>query len=450
MVFNSPVITHIVESLGNENLVLAPMVDSLLNTDNDKALAIKIGESALAEVNVFKNTYNSTMFNFIEKVKGYVEAGKEIDLASKYSIFEVNNPELLKILKENNYFKDVNDFEELDVASLIIPAPTDIKQYLYSQNTIIASELELLKTRVDEEFLKNTWNSIFTNLSSSNNDLDYFYYGGINKLDSIIAAMGMVDYIIEHCEVGDTRITNSQISNVKKFKYNLFVSLSRMSNEYDRNSDTGLLITDVKTLPNGVVSLFVDETNYNKFLTEGGTVETLLGFFLTKFISPTNHTNIYTSILEDKERYISQFTEAVKSDKIRIAVQANDKVRTYYSIALSEMFREMSNEITELYVPDVNVAEAVLDDIIINKTRTEQLDIDTVAYELFSNIAVLPNYKKYMSTMADISKSNPELDPKECASLAFVDMVINFVLDQVNVVKYDKIQGTISPAAIAL
>jgi hypothetical protein len=66
------------------------------------------------------------------------------------------------------------------------------------------------------------------------------------------------------------------------------------------------------------------------------------------------------------------------------------------------------------------------------------------------NIAVLPNYKKYMSTMADISKSNPELDPKECASLAFVDMVINFVLDQVNVVKYDKIQGTISPAAIAL
>ena len=442
----SKVASNIVTTLSNESYILAPVEESFLHCDDEKALARKIGELALAEVNLFKSTYNETMFRYIEKVKGYLENSKTLALNEKYNIIEQSKPDILNLLNEQGYFKEVSDLEDLGETRIIVPAPVeDITKYLYSQDSLLINAIEVIKPKYNADYIRTLWTDVIGVGVSNNNDrIDSLVYGSLDKLDDCLLVIGILDYCIEHAEVEDTRLSAGQINILRTLKNNIFVSLARMNTKYNQNVDLGLVITSVVTLGNGVVNIYVDSENYGKFLEANGSVEILLGYFLSKFTTPTNSSNTYTEILSNIDSLKFVYNNAVQTDNIRRAVETNDKLITYYSIALSELYREFSDEAAKLYVPDINAADVILDKILANKNSNEQHNIEQVGYELFKNISTMPNYKKFMDSMSEISLSNPGLDPKECASLAFVDLVLSFTLDQLEVKKYNKIQGTIS------
>lgn len=442
----SKVASSIVTALGNESYILAPEESSFLHCNDEKDLARKIGELALAEVNLFKSTYNDTMFRYIEKVKSYLAASKTLALNEKYNIIEQSKPDILNLLSEQGYFKEVSDLEDLGETRVIVAAPIeDITKYLYSQDTLLINAIELIKPKYDAEYIRTLWTEVLGVGAGNNNDrIDTLVYGGLDKLDDCLLTIGMLDYCIEHAEVEETRLTTGQINILRTLKNNIFVALARMNTKYNQNVDLGLVINSVATLGNGVVNIYVDTENYSKFLENGGSVEILLGFFLSKFTSPANSSNTYTDILSNVESLKFVYNNAVTTDNVRRAIETNEKLITYYSIALSELYREFSDEAAKLYVPDINAADLILDKVLADKNSNEQHNVEQVGYELFKNIAVMPNYKKFMDSMSEISLSNPELDPKECASLAFVDLVLGFTLDQLEVKKYNKIQGTIS------
>lgn len=442
----SKVASSIVTALGNESYILAPVEESFLHCDDEKALARKIGELALAEVNLFKTTYNTTMFNYIEKVKGYLESSKSLALNEKYNIIEQSKPDILNLLNEQGYFKEVSDLEDLGEVRVIVTAPVeDISKYLYSQDTLIINTLEVIKPKYDGEYIRTLWSEVLgVGVGNNNGRIDTLIYGSLDKLDDCILLISMLDYCIEHAEVEETRLSSGQINILRTLKNNLYVSLSRMNSRYDQNVALGLVISSVANLGNGVINLYVDTENYGKFLENGGSVEILLGYFLSKFTTTTNTSNTYMEILSNIDTLKFVYNDMVKTDNIKRAVETNNKLITYYSIALSELYREFSDEAGKLYVPDINTADLILDRILANKNSNEQHNIEQVGYELFKEISIMPNYKKFMDSMSEISLSNPGLDPKECASLAFVDLVLNFTLDQLEVKKYNKIQGTIS------
>lgn len=443
MKFISGVKDSIVSCLGQENYALVPNDSSVLNCSDDKDLAKKIGELALSEVNLFKNTYNESMFKYIDRVNFFLEENKTLDLASKYSIMETTKPEVLKLLKEQGYFKDVNGYEDLGTAAVVIPVPENITDFLYATETIFINITQDLKSKYNTETLKGVWSDVLTNVSNGNNELDSLFYGSSDKLDKLLILLAFVNFIIENAKVEDMVFTSAQLSVMKTLKYNIFVALSNLSNTLDKNSELGLLISYVNALDNGVTNIYVDKDNYDKFLEEGGTVECLLGFLLSKFTTTSNNNNTYKEILEDKENYILQYNSMLSTDKIRRAIDTNNKLINYYSIALSELYRDFSDEAKSIYVPDINTADKILDEILYDKSDNEQLNVEQVSYELFMKISTMKNYSKFMGYMSEISKSNPELDPKQCATLAFVDLVLSFTLKQLSIVKYNKIQGTI-------
>lgn len=449
-VFHSGVKDSIVLGLGNENLVVAPSDDSFLGSSGDnRELAKKIGELALAEVNLFKNTYNVTMYSFMDKVKAYLESNRTLSLDSKYSIMETGKPEILKLLSEQGYFKDATTYDDLGSADVIIPVPEDIMSYLYAQETIFIGNLEDLKSKYSAETFASIWSEVLTNVSNRNDNIDSLLYGGVNKMDRVLILLSFVNYIIENGKVGEYILSAAQLNVIKTLKYNLFVSLKNASESFDKGSSMGLLITDISVLDSGITNIYVDKDVYDKFLEEGGSVECLLGFFLTKFTSPSNNNNVYKEVLEDKSRLEAQYSSLLSSDKVKQSVQLNEKARLYYSIALSELYRDFSDEVKSLYVPDVNIADGLLEEVLSTKNSNEQLNVENVTYDLFRKIAVMKNYVKFMDSMSSISQSNPDLDSKQCASLAFVDLVLGFVLDQLSIVKYNKIQGKLELGAVA-
>lgn len=443
MRFNSGVKDSIVAGLGNEDYVLVPSTNSILNGSDDKLLAKKIGELALAELNIYKNTYNDTMFKFMDKVKEYIGKDVPLGIESKYSIMESDKPEVLKILNEQGYFKDVNGFDDLGTASVILPIPENIVDYLYAQETVFIGVVENLKSKYSPETFREIWSTVLTNVSSRNDEIDTLFYSGANNLDKLFILLSFVNFIIENARVEDTVLVSGQLQIIRKLKYNIFVAISNISTSFDKNEEIGLLISSLVNLDNGLINVNVNKVNYDKFLEEGGSVECLLGFLLTKFAGVSNSNNIYKEILEDKSRYEAQYASILTTDKIRRSVETNNKLITYYSIALSEMYREFTDEAKNIYVPDINVADKLLEEVLKYKNSNEQLNIELVAYDLFRKIATLPNYVKFMDSMSEISSSNPDLDSKQCASLAFVDLILSFTLDQMSIVKYNKIQGRI-------
>lgn len=443
MKFISGVKDSIVSCLGQENYALVPNDSSVLNCSDDRDLAKKIGELALSEVNLFKNTYNESMFKYIDRVNFFLEENKTLDLASKYSIMETTKPEVLKLLKEQGYFKDVNGYGDLGTAAVVIPVPENITDFLYATETIFINITQDLKSKYNTETLKGVWSDVLTNVSNGNNELDSLFYSSSDKLDKLLILLAFVNFIIENAKVEDMVFTSAQLSVMKTLKYNIFVALCNLSNTLDKNSELGLLISYVNTLDNGISNVYVDKDNYDKFLEEGGTVECLLGFLLSKFTTTSNNNNTYKEILEDRENYTLQYNSMLSTDKIRRAVDTNNKLINYYSIALSELYRDFSDEAKSIYIPDINAADKILDEILYDKSDNEQLNVEQVSYELFMKISTMKNYSKFMGYMSEISKSNPELDPKQCATLAFVDLVLSFTLEQLSIVKYNKIQGTI-------
>ena len=443
MKFISGVKDSIVSCLGQENYALVANDSSVLNCSDDRDLAKKIGELALSEVNLFKNTYNDSMFKYIDRVNFFLGENKTLDLASKYSIMETTKPEVLKLLKEQGYFKEADGYADLGTAAVILPVPENITEFLYATETVFININQDLKSKYNADTFKGIWGDILTNVSNTNNEIDSLFYGSSDKLDRLLILLGYINYIIENGRVEDTVLTSAQLTVIKTLKYNVFVALSNFSTTLDKNSELGLLVSYINQLDNGTTNVYVDKDNYDKFLEEGGSVECLLGFLLSKFSTTSNNNNVYKEILEDAENYKLQYTSMLSTDKIRRAVEVNNKLPNYYSIALSELYRDFSDEAKSIYVPDVNAADKILDEILYDKNDNEQLNVEQVSYELFMKISTMSNYSKFMGYMSNISKSNPELDPKQCATLAFVDLVLSFTLEQLSIVKYNKIQGTI-------
>jgi len=412
--------------LANKNKVLAPKANSVLVVDNQDEVVIKLSSLIANEV----STYRNLLIPFIKDYRSKVEEIVNQRLSNiNINDIEVETIEVPLILKE--YVKrDIIGASDsqviLPISSISIPTPSveDIKRYLHSESPIINDYInELLNEFTDEELL-NVWEKYLGNISKSNDNLTMVrIYAPIN-VNEVMLTYLLTDKLMDNIPEGIVASAETYNKVMGLLKDKLRNDLTYIYKQMLNALDTKRLVAKVDGK-----TVYVHKEVYGEFLKEFP-VEVLFGLAIDKDAKLVNKHYLY-DIKTSADVYAANWKQYVKMKKL--AVDEIGIYRMAYTVAIGDALKEAPSEINEYLVNDnVGQLENIIRDEVRNEPLYELKDTVAMSRELISEyIFDNENFEKFLENMTDYSKTNPELNSKEVASLAVLDMVIDYLTMQV-------------------
>lgn len=397
-------------------------VYSALELSSMAEVSSLIATAVKNDVNIIRNEMMPIAKSIVTKVEKLLSDNKLESELSKYKITENSLPEILTYLKDENYLRPVTDIM-LPIASVVIPEPKGlVKDAVKFDNAALNAFLKpMLTTREDSDIL-NIWNMYLSNISDRNDNISRLGVTAYNNLEDIIILFAMVDALKaerpegvtasegvyqEVIEALYTKISNVLVSNIEK---------------HDLAIQTQSLIVRVREN-----ELVINAEIYDKFL-ENNTSEVLLGLLLSgeakEFMSPD-------AIVGDADRYKTIWDNAVKRDQFKRASQEVSRYKIAYDIALTEVIREIPETLVNELTVTLATSRPMLEALLQKTTGDDILALEKTATSIVGNIIFIrSNFNVFTGYMTRYFNINASLKPEEAATMAIVDMVLDYLTEQ--------------------
>jgi len=405
------------------------MLDERPNVGEYNELAVKIAGKVGNEISLYKNTLLPFLKEYRDIVNTMLKDRKSSSDIPNYMIKEVSIPTVFELFKNKGIVIENGRSVELPVSNLIIPAPKqdEIKAFFKTDMLVMESAIdELLHGKTDAQ-LVTLWENYLLNVSGSNDNIASITY----RIDGDMTELALLFVLVYNLKTNmpeGVAVSQEVYSRVMRDFYNKLINdISVVMKRYNQFGSVGKMVL---SLNDKVVS--VHSGLYRKFIAEN-TAEVIMGMLVSDNIKATNH--FVKDILVNKDDYIKAWEKKIRLDNIATKIESQTAYKLVYDFALAKLLKDVSNAVVK-HIPYTDNDNLISTrEFVETLPASKLLDVGYVTMEVVGEI-LLPNTNFYAFTenMLEYSKLDSTLSPQEAASLATLDTIINYLVEQVTLV----------------
>lgn len=388
-----------------------------------KALSVKL----LGQISLMRNKIKIFMEDFEDAVTEKVKEYSPPSELSKYNIEVLNIPTAVDALKSNNILVDSRSPIPLPNDTFNLEAPADLVRYAQHTNNEVNTYVQMIISKEDSDYLNKLWDKYLSNISSSNLNISNMGVNVMLKLEDYVVLYVILDNLKttkpDNCTIPDT----AYFGRINHFQSEVANYLAMGSTLFNNGRTTRKLVIAIPDQ----YTVLVDEEMYNKFLQEGGSSEAVLGILLDP---PGQLPNKYTVdyMLDSKEMYKNMWEQRANLIRYKEVDNNLNRYRVCYSMVLSDINKNIPGSVRDLIKMDQDEINNKLPEFLNTLDKSVLCDVTLASREIIGRF-LLPDTKfySYTGSMLDYKKLNPELEPNEAASYATIDLILDYLLDQI-------------------
>lgn len=399
---------------------------------NDKLigeLASKIAAGVKNDLILIKGKLVPLMKEYAAYLDKKVLDAKEVTETSLYQVQEQSIPDVVKELQDKGIILAKRSIGEMPVAQLSIPLPSDdVIMSMFKHNI---SSIDMYASKIVDMYTKEEakalWEKYLLNISRSNPAIDMMSFNSTSFKELIMLFL-VLSNLREEKVAGVKASEETYKDIVHKFYSEVLNTLAIKVEKYQTDVRMNKLIADIKDEYTVVVNADV----YDDFLNANGKPEVLFGLLLNR---PNNVTGFLRKEIELKQdEYLKAWDKKVKMVRMNSKYADLKKYEAVYSISLRHLFEELiPGDLEKIAKTDIANAESLLKAKLAEEPINEVMDTEYMAREILAHI-VFPgtNFHKFTDYMLEYVKLDPKLTSQEAASFASIDMIMDYLLQQVN------------------
>lgn len=392
-------------------------------------LANKIALGVKNDLMLIKGKMLPLMTEYSNYLSDKIANAKEASEISLYKVHEQNIPDVIKEMQDKNIINPKRATAELPVSNVSVPVPSEdvimdmFKHSITSINTYAAS---VVSTYTKEEVSK-LWEKYLTNISRSNSAIDMMSFNSTSFRDLVMLFLVLSN--LKQDRIAGVKASEDVYKEVvSKFYSEVLNTIAVKIEKYNTDIRTKKLVTDIKDK----YTIVVNASVYDDFLDAGGQPEVLFGLLLNR---PENVSGFLRKNIEVKQdEYLAAWNKKVKTVRMNSKYSELKKYEAVYSISLSHLFKELiPGDLEKIANTDIIAAENGLKEKLKSEPINEVMDVDYMAREILAHL-VFPqtNFHRFTDYMMEYTKLDSKLTPQEAASFASIDMIMDYLLQQVN------------------
>jgi len=429
------VIKLIAEALANRNKLIEFKHNSVYSaleinpsSSNLSDVSVMIAGMVKNEIGKIRNLMIPVAKTFISKTEKVLSDSPLPNSLLEYKITERKIPEILQYLKDNGLLPNVARQIELPSAVLVIPEPKGvIKDAIQFNNEVLNIMLKTILVQYTDEMLLNIWAKYLGNISSTNDNINRITLGDYNTLDDLIVLFAMVQKIKIDRPDGVSAPEGTYITVMDLLYSKISNALLSVIENFKSSTDLNKLV--IKARPK---ELIVNGDLLDTFLVNN-TMDVLLGLLLS---GDAKDYMDMSDISGGAEKYTGIWDHANKLEQLKRASQEVSRYKAAYDMVLTDIINnipeELHDDLTCLPRNSIEMLRLVID----RRAGDEVLNISKMSMEIVGKIVFgNSNFGRFTTYMMRYSELNTKLTPEEAATMATIDMVLDYLTDQFTVLE---------------
>lgn len=400
-----------------------------------KTMATKVGNDITLIKTKFIPFMNELATAFKSKLKEF-EVPSEI---SKYKLELFEFPAGINELKTLGEVGKRRDREGFYSKEIYVPLPeTNILDFLIHKAASVNNVLADIVLKYTEESVGELWSKYISNPTETNIALiNLTNRPLINITDLIILYLLSSNLKKErpaNCNVAE----NLYLDTMTHFHNEICNFIAIAEDQYQNNVKIGQLVIGIED----TVAL-IEAGQYNKFLDLNMNPESILGLIVSGKRDITSF--MFGDIQGHATEYLEIWHNKVKLDSFNNIERDIKKHKIVYEIIIGELIeKHLPGDLVEYVTEqDGNIQDILLTKLKEMLSYTSDSDVvnpDLMARDICAHV-IFPNtaFHTFTYTMLEYKKINPGLNQQDTASFAAVEIILNFLLDQVYVDDMNKL-----------
>lgn len=398
-----------------------------------------IANKITSNVALLRNKILPVMNEFTEAIKIKHAETKMVDPYANYLVEEVSVPEVVNELVDAGFLFPKRPAKELPIAAISIPTPKleDIKGYFTHPINSINIYIKPIMDKYSNDDLISIWEKYLSNVSKTNNSVASIVYTPELKLNELIALYTVIVNIRES-KPTTIPIEDASYTNIMTmFMHEVLNAIAIAVSNIEMYKNSGKLVLAINKFDNdsGIVISVLKEL-YDTYISEGYTVDSLFGLTLVE--KDFSDYSIFTinSIRIKADNYVQEWNKRIKLDKIANIPAELERQKVVYVLTLNTLYDDMiPGDLTEYLACDKINANRKLEEYFKSIPGSELYNVDEISRYIISNIVFAKtNFKEFTAAMYEYMRLESTVDANEAASFAVLDLVMNYLLEQVTLV----------------
>lgn len=431
-------ITLIAEALTGKNKIIKAKPNSvfeyidLCQGDNDKIqdIARDVSEKLGNEVNLIKTKLLPLMKEIDTLIKDKLATYTKDTDSSKYKIIEFDIPVVVNTLKSVGAIGKHRDPNKLQDEVLNIPAVSklDLPKYLELETAAATSALHVELGKLSDEDILKLWEDYLGNVSSSNNNLNILFTDPVGNISTLIILFTITHNLLKN-KPSEVTANDDKFFGIVKYLHDEIGNYIALAEHiFSTGREKGRLIIGYSQ---DGYTIRVDEKIYQTFIDEGNTPEVILGLASNNLKNDVEYI-FYDKIVANKEILLESWNKKLKIEHYTESIKNVSTHKAVYSIALEEIYNLVPQDLQPLLTVNLDQAREKLDYKLNTEKDSEIVDPTYMAREIVGYVLFeQTSFHKFTHYMIEIEKMNPEFDCKEIANFATVEMLLNYLTDQI-------------------
>jgi len=415
----------------NRNSMLNVIDNSEGMTSSYQELVALTSNAVNNDLNLFKNKLLPFCSEYRETVNELVSKyTKNVD-TSMYNIKVIDIPNAVnELISRGNISTYGYDATDLPIASLVIntPTPDIIRTYIKAKSPMLTSYLDEVSSGMTDQYLIDLWDQYFTNVSGSNDNIMMLSNDQTMNIEKLLVLYTITTNLITNIPE-DVRVSETSYNKIMtNFKDKIAIDLGNMVKKFKTIESQNKLVI---TINNNIV--YVIKSVYDEFL-KNNSVDALLGMLFTNNISAKNY--YLDDLTINSNKYIAAWEKFIKLENIKIKSNEVNVYRLAYEKALDTLYTDTDTVIKDLFAYDLPEIRNIISSIMKNHDMDTLIDINNMCNLLIANVILTEtNLGSFINSMVKYGGMDKTLTSEEVASLATLDLIIEYTLAQIVVSK---------------
>jgi hypothetical protein len=418
-------------NLANQGVGLNVKSNSILNicpdSEDGKDLIAGLAVKVKAEINIYKTMMNPLTNELTAIINKGINEYNKSNSIKDYIINRIQIPSIYDLVKNNGYVVETEMMQSFGNQSVIIGTQTidQIKQHFQFDSQVVSEEVKDFTLDWNDSDYIAFWEKYFKTISSNNVSI-IGASDDVNNLEELC----MVSLIISKIKSetpGTVRVSGSTYEHImNKYRAIVSKSIENIIAKIEGYGRHGILI--VKSDKRNKVIHVVNEV-YKKFVEQTGKPEMLLGILT----APDNkkYSNI-SDVISSGDTLIKYWNNEVKRANIVTSSNKINIIQDIYRVNEEELVENIKAYAKDILPEDIDIKKILRKAVSDNKN-----DLLTPKEFFISLIDVylIPdsNFALFRKNMMNHMKAHSGITEKEAASFATLDLVNNYLLQQVEV-----------------
>lgn len=404
----------------------------LCQGDDDKIQEVcrEISTKLGNEIDLFKNKLLPLLKEIKDLTDKKIEKYSSVPDSANYRVVEYDMPVVVSNLRETGLLQAARVPRTIQEESLFVPTPDkiDLSKYLELDTATTTNGLQVIVGKYSDEDLLNIWETYLSNISSNNLQLNLLLTDPAGNVETLLILFAYLYNLNKEKPANVDADDNKYFGIIKYALDEVGNYISRADELFETGRSNGRLIV---TFADDNHTIKVDEKLYQTFVEEGNTPEILFGLASSSYANDSAF-RYYDKIVEIREALLTTWNKKIKMEHYSESVKKIETYKAVYSILLPEYYNLVPDDLKEILEVSEEQAVERLQYKLDTEKESEIVDSlymsrEIVGYVLFANTG----FHRFTGYMCEIEKLNPEFNANEIANFATVQLLLEYLTDQI-------------------